>query len=225
MVRRRILILACVLTVAVLDLETSRANAGEGHGAGPGHAPGYFHGWYGPGGFRGYYRYPGWYGVGVGFGLGYGYWYGYPYYPYYPYGYEYPVYVDPAAGPVPYPAYPPAGWVPGQPPPAGPGNPAAAGPVRLTDSDVLLRIRVPADAIVRINGAPTAQQGMRREFVSSGLIPGRSYTFVVTAQWTEPNGRTVEQERRISVQGGDRRTVDFLSPAGPPPNELGPEIR
>jgi uncharacterized protein (TIGR03000 family) len=210
MVGRHLPVLACALAALVLDLgASSAAAAGEGHGAGPGHTLRNYRGWYGPGGFRGYYRYPGWYGVGVGFGLGY--WYGYPYYPYYPYGYEYPIYVDPAAGPLPYAPYPAAGWPPGQQLP-GPGNLAAAGSARLTDSDVLLRIRVPPDAIVRINGAATAQQGMRREFVSSGLVPGRSYTFVVSAQWTEPNGQTMEQERRISVQGGDRRTVDFLAP-------------
>jgi uncharacterized protein (TIGR03000 family) len=85
-------------------------------------------------------------------------------------------------------------------------------PVRLTDSDVLLNIRVPADAIVQINGALTTQNGPRREFISSGLAPGRTYTFVVTARWTGPDGQATKLEQRIHVQGGERRNVDFLTP-------------
>jgi uncharacterized protein (TIGR03000 family) len=77
---------------------------------------------------------------------------------------------------------------------------------------MLLSIRVPPDALVRINGEQTGQNGARREFLSSGLSPGRTYTFVVTAQWTGPEGKAVEREQRIHVQGGERRNVDFLMP-------------
>ena len=85
------------------------------------------------------------------------------------------------------------------PAPRAAGNPAGTGPVRLTDSDVLLSIHVPPDAVVQINGKQTTQNGPRREFMSSGLAPGRSYTFVVGAHWTGPNGQAVEQERRLQV--------------------------
>jgi uncharacterized protein (TIGR03000 family) len=77
--------------------------------------------------------------------------------------------------------------------------------------DVLLSVQVPPDASVWINGEKTAQSGPRREFLSSGLSPGRSYTFVVLARWTEPNGDTVERQRRLSVRGGERRDVDFTA--------------
>jgi uncharacterized protein (TIGR03000 family) len=88
----------------------------------------------------------------------------------------------------------------------------AVQPVRLTEADVLLSIRVPSDAVVRINGEKTTQTGPRREFLSSGLLPGRSYTFTVSAAWTAANGEAVEVQRRIAVQGGERRTIDFLMP-------------
>jgi uncharacterized protein (TIGR03000 family) len=94
---------------------------------------------------------------------------------------------------------------------------APAGPIRLTDTDVLLSVRVPPDAVVSINGQTTAQSGPRREFVSSGLAPGRTYTFAVSARWKGPGGEAVEQERRVPVQGGERRTVDFLGPPPPTP--------
>ena len=81
---------------------------------------------------------------------------------------------------------------------------------------MLLSIRVPPQAIVRINGEQTSQYGPRREFMSSGLAPGRTYPFVVTARWTGPDGQVVEREQRLHVQGGERRNVDFLTPSPPP---------
>jgi uncharacterized protein (TIGR03000 family) len=223
MLRPRIPILAWLLAAVVLGRGSSAAQAApqEGHGGGAGHAPAApvcgpgFRGGFGHGprfrGYYGYYGYPGWFGVGLGAGFGYGWWAGYPYYPY---GYGYPVYVDALPG-LPPSACPPTGPVAAQ-------GPTAPGPIRLTDADVLLSIRVPPDATVQINGVPTTQNGPRREFVSSGLAPGRTYTFVVTARWTGPNGQAVELQRRIPVQGGERRNVDFTLPSSPPPNELAP---
>jgi uncharacterized protein (TIGR03000 family) len=83
---------------------------------------------------------------------------------------------------------------------------------------VALSIRVPPDAVVRINGRPTTQNGPRREFLSSGLVPGSTYTFVLTARWTGSDGQPVEREQRVQLQGGERRNVDFLAP--PPPAEF-----
>jgi uncharacterized protein (TIGR03000 family) len=204
---------------------------GVGHGGGAGHAfAGGFHGGglghhggFGPGrfyGYPGYFGYPGFYGFGLGLGLGYGLGYGMGYgpgygygygYPYYPYPAAYPVYVNPGYGPpgaAPY-GCPVAGQTPA---PGAPAGPAPGGPARLTDTDMLLNIRVPPDAIVRINGVPTTQQGPRREFVSSGLSPGRTYTFVVTARWPGPDGKVIDHEQRVHVQGGERRNVDFVTP-------------
>jgi uncharacterized protein (TIGR03000 family) len=224
MVGQRLVALAGALAVVGIVLNSSVACAvGGGHGAGAGHALGGFHGGCGPGfcggfrpGFRSFYGYgyPGWWGPGLGFGLGLGLGYGLGYgyggygyggypYPYYPPAYAYPVYVTPPCPP-PTGAAPPGGAPPAGPPP---------GPVRLTETDVLFSIRVPPEAVVKINGTPTNQNGLRREFMSSGLLPGRTYTYTVTAHWTGQDGQAVDLERRISVQGGERRNVDFLTPA------------
>jgi uncharacterized protein (TIGR03000 family) len=232
MIHRRLFVLALMLP-GVLPGAASAA-PGEGHGSGSGHTfGGYYHrGWYGgfrPG-FRGYYGYPGWYGVGLGVGLGLGCacaW-GYPYYAY-PYAYGYPVYVDVAGVPVagavasapPGSTVQPTSAVARGPAPTAQGSPAVTGPVRLTDTDVLLSIRVPPDAIVQINGTKTTQNGPRREFMSSGLTPGRTYTFSIRAQWTGPDGHAMEREQRLAVQGGERRTIDFLMPAAPS-NDVSP---
>jgi uncharacterized protein (TIGR03000 family) len=236
-INRRASILALGATALVSLLPGPVMAAGGGPGGGAGHAvgggpvhggfPGGWHGgWHGayPPGFRGYgygWGYPGWYaaGFGLGVGLGYGAFYGYPY------PAPYPVYVDAGSyGPPPYPppnggGPPPNGGAP--PPPNGATNappaPGVQGPIHLTESDVLLSVRVPPEAAVWLNEQPTHQTGPRREFASSGLIPGRQYTFTVRARWTAPGGGIVDQERRISVQGGERRNVDFLSAENGPP--------
>jgi uncharacterized protein (TIGR03000 family) len=218
-------LLATVLVFAS-DVSIQPAAANGAHGSGGAHfiAPagrgfgGDFRGGFGGcGRYGGFGRYGGygWYGPGFGLGLGLGYGYGwgwgYPYYAYpYGYGYGYPVYVDTGI-PGPLAAAPPGTAAVQQAAHTAPGAPPD-GPVRLTDSDVLLSIRVPSEAVVEINGAKTTQSGPRREFVSSGLSPGRTYTFSLTAHWTGANGKPVERRRRIAVQGGERRNVDFTIP-------------
>jgi uncharacterized protein (TIGR03000 family) len=212
------------------------AVVGHGGGVHPGFA-GYRGGFYGhPGWYgRGGYFWPGYYGLGLGlglgFGLGYGLGYGYGGYGYGGYGYG--GYGGYGYGPGYYPAYAPVygDGVPYAPngngypvvgaPGANGGPQAAQGPtVRLTETDVLFTVRVPPDATVWLNGTRTTQNGTRREFMSSGLVPGRTYTYEIAAQWTGPDGKVVDVERRITVVAGERRTVDFLAGApipGPGP--------
>jgi uncharacterized protein (TIGR03000 family) len=230
--RRSLYLLLTVGVLLSIGREPARAQHGAGgHGGGAGHPVAGFHdgfhggfhgdfhgGWHGayPYGYRGwgYWGYPGWWGPGIGIGIGAGYW-GYPYYGYpYPYPYPYPVYVNSSYDPTTPAGAPPAGTAPPTgPPPPGANPPGPNAPVRLTDSDVLINVRVPADATVWMNGAPTNQTGGRREFISSGLQPGRTYTFSIRAQWTGPDGKVIAQERQVSVQGGERRNVDFFAPA------------
>jgi uncharacterized protein (TIGR03000 family) len=174
-------------------------------------------GWYGSGdyGGRGFYGgrgyYPGFFGLGLyglswgypGWGWGYGGYGGYGGYPYYS-GYNddgsYPAYDYYAPTYYPEAIYPSAGQA----------------PIQLTDSDVLLNVRVPVTAKVWVNGEPTTQTGPAREFISSGLTPGRNYTYTIKAEWNEA-GRTVDRTMKVPVQGGERRTVDFLTASNAAP--------
>jgi uncharacterized protein (TIGR03000 family) len=93
--------------------------------------------------------------------------------------------------------------------------PTAQAPVTLTDTNVLVNVRVPASATVWVNGDALTRTGSRREFIASDLTPGKTYAFVIRAQWEE-GGKTVDLTRKIAVQGGERRTVDFsASPPAP----------
>jgi len=215
---------------------------GHGYGYGYGYGRGYWGGGYWGGYYGypyGYWGYP--YGFGLGIGLGYGYGYGSGYggynnfgYPYYGSGYGYPYYgspasiygapnpaaVDPYYGRVfPYGATAPSAAsnltvLPGAGPAPAPGG-APAPLVPSADTEVTLIVRVPANATVWVNGAKTTQNGARREFTSSGLTPGRSYTFLVRAHWDESDGNAVDNDRRITVQAGERRAIDFGSAPAP----------
>jgi uncharacterized protein (TIGR03000 family) len=182
-----------VLLVASAGWANS-AQAAEGHGGGvhPAVAAGrgYYGGRYGYG-YGGY----GWrgYGYGWGVGVGWGCWgYLYPYYadypyPYYPYGYP----AQPAG------VAPPSSGVTAMPNPAG---------------DVALSVLVPPDAQVWVNGEKMTQSGPRRDFVASGLLPGRSYTFEVRTEWNGQDGKPIDLVQRIPMQAGDRRAISITAP-------------
>jgi uncharacterized protein (TIGR03000 family) len=74
---------------------------------------------------------------------------------------------------------------------------------------VSINIRVPADAKVWFDGQSTRQQGTIRQFVSPPLPQGQDYTYDIKAEWTE-NGQTVDKTRTVTVQAGDRLTLDML---------------
>jgi uncharacterized protein (TIGR03000 family) len=162
---------------------------GGGHGGGHG---GFGHGGFGHGGFghgdfgHGRFGYGG-FGYG-GFGYG-GFGYG-GYYPSYGYGGYYPSYDYGGYSPD-YAAYYPAdpgysgydgySYSPNAVGPAGPTvtvsqslyyAPAPAG-----DNMVRVHVRLPADALLWFDGAPTTRTGPERDFISPPLPTGKTYTY------------------------------------------------
>lgn len=231
-------VFALAAVITVVDSGTVQA---QGHGGGGGHLGGSYgrggyggyggygggygrgYGGYGYGRGYGYGGYGGWgwgwgwggFGWGLGLGLGMGF-YGSPYYDYYPpypsYGYPY----NPYYGLPPYPNYgtlpsPNTGFAGAN--PSGIPIPAVAQTGGVTRNDVSLMIHTPTDATVWINGVKSTQTGASRDFTSAGLVPGRSYTYEVRAQWTVSEGKTMDVERHIVVQAGERRVIDFTLPA------------
>jgi uncharacterized protein (TIGR03000 family) len=77
----------------------------------------------------------------------------------------------------------------------------------------VVQVTVPAEAEVWVEGGKTGLTGIRREFVSPPLTPGKSYLYTVRARWTEA-GRSFEQIQVVDVQAGRRAEVRF--PAGRP---------
>ena len=73
----------------------------------------------------------------------------------------------------------------------------------------MLNVQAPNNAIILINGQKTHQTGSHRDFTSTGLEAGKSYTFEVRAQWAGADGKPVDITRKIPVHGGERWVVDF----------------
>jgi uncharacterized protein (TIGR03000 family) len=100
--------------------------------------------------------------------------------------------------------------------------PSAQGPseylldtaLRPLQTTALINVGVPADAELRFDGVSTAERGPYRRFTTPTLIPGREYTYEITATWTE-NGRQVIKIRHLPIRAGDRLYVDFRRPEAP----------
>ena len=87
------------------------------------------------------------------------------------------------------------------------GAPSAAG-----DAPATIVVRLPADATLMIDGAPTSStQGVRR-FVSPPLQPGKDYQYTLKAEVTR-DGKKVEKTREVTVRAGQPSEVTFDLPA------------
>jgi uncharacterized protein (TIGR03000 family) len=72
----------------------------------------------------------------------------------------------------------------------------------------LIRLSVPNDARIWIEGDATSQTGTERTFVSPALTPGREYVYHIRVQWDE-NGKAAERKRDVTVHAGDRINVNI----------------
>ena len=76
-----------------------------------------------------------------------------------------------------------------------------------------IRVTVPASAKVWIDDKTTTQTGSDRLFESPALTPGRDYSYDITAQWRDQDGKEVTQTRRVNVSANASVRVDFMSGA------------
>jgi len=215
----------CAIASMALFLtpETSYGQRGRGgRGGGGGSAwRGGGSAWRGGGGAwrGGYYgRGWGWGGFGTGLALGYGLggWWGYPgwgyggYYgsPYY-YGGDYyaPGYSTYSA-PTYYYAQPAYGATQ-----QGYYGNYQQPSVQQTDPNAAdFTVLVPdPNAQIWFQDHQTQQRGTVREFESSGLQPGQTYTFQIRTRFMQ-NGQPVDQVRKVQAQAGQHLTVDFNNP-------------
>jgi uncharacterized protein (TIGR03000 family) len=168
-------------------------------------------GWYGRG-YWGWGGWPGWWG-GYGWG-GWGWpwwslgsylpWFNSPWY----YGYgvnSYPYYADSTA------IYAPADTFVDVPPaqPQAPPQAQQLPPPAPTDMTAAhIRVLVPPDAQVWLNGAPTNQSGAVRVLTSPSLDASQPTTLEIRADWHVGN-QVVSQTQKLTVFAGDAVTVRF----------------
>ena len=73
----------------------------------------------------------------------------------------------------------------------------------------LLKLHVPESAQVTLSGFETKQQGTQRVFGTNQLPSGETVDDYVVRVSIEKNGRTVTQERTISLSGGESYEMQF----------------
>jgi uncharacterized protein (TIGR03000 family) len=75
----------------------------------------------------------------------------------------------------------------------------------------VLRVRVPDEADVLINGDRTTHRGGERRFVTPPLENGRKLHYEIRARWKE-KGEDVDRLAIVPVRPGERLALDFLAP-------------
>jgi uncharacterized protein (TIGR03000 family) len=75
-----------------------------------------------------------------------------------------------------------------------------------------LTVLLPADALLKVDGVATNMKGDTRTFESPPLTPGKKYSYVLKASWTE-KGKLVEREEKVRVAAGIVSVVNFNLPA------------
>jgi uncharacterized protein (TIGR03000 family) len=82
------------------------------------------------------------------------------------------------------------------------------------DAGARIIVKVPADAVISIDGNPTRTTGARRLFETPNLTRGQKFKYELRATWTE-NGRPQTATRTVEVEAGKEVEVDLT----PPPAE------
>lgn len=81
-----------------------------------------------------------------------------------------------------------------------------------------LRVLLPTDAQLEVEGAKTTQTGSERHFVSPPLAAGQHYVYTLKATWMV-QGKEVVHEKKVRVRPGEEAVVDLRPQAGPEPKK------
>jgi uncharacterized protein (TIGR03000 family) len=87
----------------------------------------------------------------------------------------------------------------------GPPRADAAAPARIL-------VRLPADATLTVDGAPTTSRDAVRTLVSPPLQPGKQYQYTLRAEIMR-DGKKVERSRDVTVRAGEQSEVTFDLPS------------
>jgi uncharacterized protein (TIGR03000 family) len=82
--------------------------------------------------------------------------------------------------------------------------------VQLTPAPAMLVVNLPADARLTVDGESTRSTSTRRTFTSPPLVPGKSYSYTLRAEFTK-NGETLTVTKRVPVRTGAVIPVDLNS--------------
>jgi uncharacterized protein (TIGR03000 family) len=92
------------------------------------------------------------------------------------------------------------------------GLPATA--ARAGEAPATLRVLLPTDAVLTIDGAPTQATSAVRSFVTPPLPAGRDFRYDLRAQLVR-DGKSVTVERRVTVRAGQETVTELRPPVAP----------
>jgi uncharacterized protein (TIGR03000 family) len=79
-----------------------------------------------------------------------------------------------------------------------------------TSNTAIIEVSVPADAKVWFDDSPTEQPGWERSFESPPLKPGKTFSYMVTAQWRGAYGEDVVRQYKVLVRANESTNVEFV---------------
>ncbi len=81
-----------------------------------------------------------------------------------------------------------------------------------TGNSAHLRIRVPPNAEVLVEGSKTATTGTVREFVTPPLTAGKNMIYSILVRYTDAGGKKIEETHSIRVHANDQLDIDCTKP-------------
>jgi uncharacterized protein (TIGR03000 family) len=96
-------------------------------------------------------------------------------------------------------------------------GPALAASARAGETPATIRVQLPADAALTIDGGPTQSASAFRYFVTPPLASGKDFYYTLRAEFVR-GGKTLTVERRITVRAGQETSVSLNLPNAPEEN-------
>lgn len=81
--------------------------------------------------------------------------------------------------------------------------------VEHAEDAVYLTVSVPGNSNLYVNGKLTTSTGSVRQFVSRGLVAGKSYKFDIRAELQAADGQTLTEQRSVVVTAGAREQLQI----------------
>lgn len=81
-----------------------------------------------------------------------------------------------------------------------------------TPNSARLKILVPENAEVLVEGSKTTTTGTVREFVTPPLTPGKNMIYSILVRYTDAGGKKIEETHSIRVHANDRLDIDCTKP-------------
>jgi uncharacterized protein (TIGR03000 family) len=81
------------------------------------------------------------------------------------------------------------------------------------DNKAHLRLLVPENAEVLVEGGKTSTTGTVRDFISPPLTPGKNMTYSILVRYMDASGKTIEETHSLRVRANDQLLLDWTAPA------------